>query len=635
MTHQSQDQNTYEQIIEQPHTTAFQSQNNHFFRPTMSRQLGSLHRSNSHPTNLTSPIPIIPLFAFPPPDFPSSNVTSGMNSDTNSHISVLYSISQLNNPNIETPDEFADSEPSPSNHFHNSSNFSQPPFQPILSNNPDPITSTPSYASQVTPTYSSLHSDQSSHSPDTPRISPELDNFITLQQQPYHLHTPTINQISSTINSSNPPTPTPSSNYTESLAPSSTSTESSHNTNRAYRTFKRKFPNHPFPAKPGTAREYINHPKHTNTKEFLAITLPSFPQYTLNTPHDTNETRNFVDEYVLMPTLSWTSYYHFTNPLCLPLSNTHIDIERNTDMLYRLTTPLTARQFTYVGYKKSLKTHTAPRANEYTLEYYDHNIIRANQDQFLDDDRFANPQITEKFFIKTPYIFTLNIFDRKFDHIISEALTDTQAYESFKERFQIFSLTFHFLAPHERDLHCSHDIMLRTKQTHTYSYYRFIQNHFDLHTPSRQPHHRFQFINSKYTSPFFLNFTYCIKDTNLHGILRNYDPITQMYIFCPITKTFNAEESRPFLIPHEFVQPIEIPILEFIHNTKFNHKLYNLIQNTPYEFAVGTEELTTIKALQLLWPLLQTENIIRILAKLLTTSELIHDIFPHGFFPDD
>ena len=599
----------------------------------MSRQLGSLHRSNSHPTNLTSSIPIIPLFAFPPPDFPSSNVTSGMNSDTNSHISVLYSISQLNNPNIETPDEFADSEPSPSNNFHNPSNFSQPPFQPILSNNPDPITPTPSYASQVTPTYSSYHSDQSSHSPDTPRISPELDNFITLQQQPYHLNTPTINQISSTTNSSNPPTP--SSNYTESLTPSSTSTISSLNTNRAYRTFKRKFPNHPFPAKPGTAREYINHPQHTNTKEFLAITLPSFPQYTLNTPHDANETRNFVDEYVLMPTLSWTSYYHFTNPLCLPLSSTSIDIDRNKDMLYQLTTPLTARQFTYVGYKKSLKIHTAPRANEYTLEYYDHNIIRANQDQFLDDDRFANPQITEKFFIKTPYVFTLNIFDRKFDHIISEALTNTQAYESFKERFQIFSLTFHFLAPHERDLHCSHDIMLRTKQTHTYSYYRFIQNHFDLHTPSRQPHHRFQFINSKYTSPYFLNFTYCIKDTNLHGILRNYDPITQMYIFCPITKTFNAEESRPFLIPHEFLQPIEIPILEFIHNTKFNHKLYNLIQNTPYEFAVGTEELTTIKALQLLWPLLQTKNIIRILAKLLTTSELIHDIFPHGFFPDD
>ena len=31
MTHYSQNDNTYEQIIEQPHTTTFQSQNNHFF----------------------------------------------------------------------------------------------------------------------------------------------------------------------------------------------------------------------------------------------------------------------------------------------------------------------------------------------------------------------------------------------------------------------------------------------------------------------------------------------------------------------------------------------------------------------------------------------------------------------------
>ena len=90
-------------------------------------------------------------------------------------------------------------------------------------------------------------------------------------------------------------------------------------------------------------------------------------------------------------------------------------------------------------------------------------------------------------------------------------------------------------------------------------------------------------------------------------------------------KTFNDED----------IQPIETPILEFIHKTKYNHKIYNLIQNTPHEFAVGTEELKTIKALQLLWPLLQTKNIIRILAKVLTTSDTIHDVFPHGFSPED
>ena len=217
-------------------------------------------------------------------------------------------------------------------------------------------------------------------------------------------------------------------------------------------------------------------------------------------------------------------------------------------MLYRLTATLTPRLFTYVGYKKLLKTFTAPRANEFTIQYYDHNIMRPNQDQRLDEDRFANPKLTDKFFIKMSYVFTLNIFDRKHDHIFSEALNDIQAYESFHDKFQLFSLAFHFLAPHERDLHCSHDNMLRTKQTHTYTYYRFIQNHFDLHTPSRQPHHRFQFLNSKYTSPFFLNFTYCIKDTNLHGILRNYDPVTQMYIyFVPSRRPLTLKNPDPSL----------------------------------------------------------------------------------------
>ena len=234
----------------------------------MSRQLGSLHRSNSHPANLQTPIPIIPLFAFPPPDFPIISISSSTNSDTNSDISVLYTISQLNNPNVETPDEFADFEPSPSNdNQNNCSVFSKPPFQPIPANHSLPSVSIPSYASQVSPTYSPLHSNRSyNHSPDNPQISQELANFVTIQQQLIHPNTLTIHQLSSTIEPSNPPTPTPSSAYTASLKQSSTSTDTPSSTHRAYRTFKRKFPNHPFPTKPGTAREYINHPQHTHKK---------------------------------------------------------------------------------------------------------------------------------------------------------------------------------------------------------------------------------------------------------------------------------------------------------------------------------------------------------------------------------
>ena len=107
-----------------------------------------------------------------------------------------------------------------------------------------------------------------------------------------------------------------------------------------------------------------------------------------------------------------------------------------------------------------------------------------------------------------------------------------------------------------------------------------------------------------------------------------------MYIFCPLTKTFNVEESRPLIFPHDFIQPIEIPILELIQNTKYNHKLFNIIQHTNHKFSVGTEELNTIKALQLLWPLLETKNNIRILAKLLNTSDSIFDIILNGSFPD-
>ena len=336
----------------------------------MSRQVGSLQRSNSQPANLQNPVPIIPLFAFPPPDFAIINIPSSTSSGTNSDISVFHTISQFNNSDLETPDEFAYSEPSPSTYSQtNPSHFSEPPFQPINASQPLPSLSTPSHASQVTPTYTQSLSDRSTNnSPNIPQISPELDNYITLQQQIIHTHTLTIHHLSSITISSGPPTPTPLSDYTPSLNQSSTSTDTSTSTNQAYRIFKRKFPNHPFTTKPGTAKEYIDHPQHKNTKTFLQTNLPSFPQYTLNTPTTNEDTRNFVNEHVLMPTLHWTSYYHYTNPLYLPIYNTITDNEQCKNMLYRLTTALTSRQFTYVGFKKLLKTFTAPRANEITIE---------------------------------------------------------------------------------------------------------------------------------------------------------------------------------------------------------------------------------------------------------------------------
>ena len=59
----------------------------------------------------------------------------------------------------------------------------------------------------------------------------------------------------------------------------------------------------------------------------------------------------------------------------------------------------------------------------------------------------------------------------------------------------------------------------------------------------------------------------------MQGIIINYDPIRQMYICCPVTKTFDIGESHPLIVPLEYIQPVEVPILDYIHNTNHNHKL--------------------------------------------------------------
>ena len=166
------------------------------------------------------------------------------------------------------------------------------------------------------------------------------------------------------------------------------------------------------------------------------------------------------------------------------------------------------------------------------------------------DDPKTNPQLTENFFIRAEYIFHSDSTNKKFDNIIARALANIKAHEPFFSKFKHFGLRFHFLTPKKRDVPCSDKIMLKTKLTHTYTYYKFIQKHYLSNTPARNPQHRFMFIKSKYTyTPlYFLNSTYFIKSTNLYGILRNYDPVRLMYIFCPLTNTFPIDDTRPIII---------------------------------------------------------------------------------------
>ena len=95
--------------------------------------------------------PSYPFFAFPPPESPHANTSSSMDSDTKFNTTVYETISQFNNSDIETPDELANSELSPST-------FSRPPFQPLRSRIKIESPSTSSSITDVRPTYSPLTS---------------------------------------------------------------------------------------------------------------------------------------------------------------------------------------------------------------------------------------------------------------------------------------------------------------------------------------------------------------------------------------------------------------------------------------------------------------------------------------------
>ena len=180
----------------------------------MSRQVGSLNRSLSYPSNLQSHSQVLPFFDFPPyPEPLCTNKSPSMDSDNNSTNTNFHTTSQFNTFDIETPDEFADSEPRPST-------FSNSPFNPSIPKSPmnlpqllPPTLMQP----QSTPP---MTSDTNHSSPVDTELENELDNFINLQQLLQHPNTLTIHHLSQIMTSSESSN-SPSTNYWKNPSPPS------------------------------------------------------------------------------------------------------------------------------------------------------------------------------------------------------------------------------------------------------------------------------------------------------------------------------------------------------------------------------------------------------------------------------
>ena len=119
-----------------------------------------------------------------------------MDPDDNSTHTIFHTVSQINNSDVETPDEFQNSEPSPST-------FSQPlPSTPHPT--PDEPSPAPSPYTDATPILCLRTGDQPDPpSPVNEELENELDNFLTLQQQLQNPNTLTIHHLSQSTLSSN------------------------------------------------------------------------------------------------------------------------------------------------------------------------------------------------------------------------------------------------------------------------------------------------------------------------------------------------------------------------------------------------------------------------------------------------
>ena len=152
----------------------------------MSLQIGSLNCALSFRSNLQVHDSFITIsdLTFPRTQLISNSPSIDIASDDSNHV-IFNTISNFNNSELEQPDEFLDSELSPTNIY-------QATFQPI--NPPTPVENSTFTSSKTdaTPILSPL----SSNVPDVPspiideQLKHDLDDFITHQQQIHNTNSP-------------------------------------------------------------------------------------------------------------------------------------------------------------------------------------------------------------------------------------------------------------------------------------------------------------------------------------------------------------------------------------------------------------------------------------------------------------
>ena len=105
----------------------------------------------------------------------------------------------------------------------------------------------------------------------------------------------------------------------------------------------------------------------------------------------------------------------------------------------------------------------------------------------------------------------------------------------------------------------------RTNILHAKHNYLFLQHHFRW-TNLLVQKTRFEYVSTKLTSPYYMNYSYIINPTYCEGTLRNFDPIKSYFLFFPLY----AKTHRPILVTIEYLQCVERGAKKCMYGHTFN-----------------------------------------------------------------
>ena len=96
--------------------------------------------------------------------------------------------------------------------------------------------------------------------------------------------------------------------------------------------------------------------------------------------------------------------------------------------------------------------------------------------------------------------------------------------------------------------------------------YLSVQHRFYRTNPIMHMNSRLQYATTKFTSPYYMNYSYIIQPNYCKGTLRNFDPIKNYFIFSQLYTKAN----HPILVHIEHLQCVEGGATKCTHGHTLN-----------------------------------------------------------------